>query len=227
MGFDRIVCLANSYKHKHRCVAGISQRSKKWVRLVGTKVPGCLTIKETCYPDGPPAELLDVFEVELGEACGSNCHPEDVFVTDRPWRLIRRFDQPGDTAFLKSLASQRPTILQGYGSRLKARRVEERPMEHSLELVEPFDLWWWLRLEDGKRKCRALFLVSPDSHIRYDLPLTDPDWEMKLQRMPLGIHSHADVEFKRFHKPLLTLSLGEEFKGFHYKLVAGVIPLPG
>jgi len=67
MGLDRIVCLANSYKHEHRCVAGISLRSKKWVRLVGTQIPGCLTIKETCYPDAAPVELLDVFEAELGE----------------------------------------------------------------------------------------------------------------------------------------------------------------
>ena len=86
MGLDRIVCLANSYKHEHRCVAGISLRSKRWVRLVGTQIPGCLTIRETCYPDGTPAELLDVFEAELGEPCGSNCHPEDVFITDRPDR---------------------------------------------------------------------------------------------------------------------------------------------
>ena len=35
MGLDRIVCLANSYKHDHRCVAGISLVTKKWVRLVG------------------------------------------------------------------------------------------------------------------------------------------------------------------------------------------------
>jgi hypothetical protein len=96
----RIVCLANSYKHDHRCVAGIDLGTKKWVRLIGSQAPGCLTVKETCYPDGRPAALLDVFEAELGEPCGSNCHPEDVYVTGRPWQPVRRFDDPAGARFL-------------------------------------------------------------------------------------------------------------------------------
>ena len=80
MGLDRIVCLANSYKHDNRCVAGISLVTKKWVRLVGGDVPGCVTRHQTCYADGSEARVLDVFEAELGEECGSNCHPEDVIV---------------------------------------------------------------------------------------------------------------------------------------------------
>ncbi len=91
VGLDHIVCLANSYKHDHRCVAGISLVTKKWVRLVGRAVPGCLTLKETCYGDGKQAALLDVFETELGEKCGSNCHPEDVFVMGIQWQPVRRF----------------------------------------------------------------------------------------------------------------------------------------
>ena len=64
MSTERIVCLANSYKHDHRCVAGISLVTKQWVRLVGRKVPGCLTLKEASYPDGREVALLDVFEAE-------------------------------------------------------------------------------------------------------------------------------------------------------------------
>src|ERR1039458_2524235 len=100
MRLDQILCLANSYKHDHRCVAGISLITKKWVRLVGRQVPGCLTIKETCYADGSQAALLDVFQAELGERCGSNSHPEDVFITEEPWSPVRRFDQPQDARFL-------------------------------------------------------------------------------------------------------------------------------
>ena len=42
MSFDRILCLANSYKHDHRCVAGISLVTKKWIRLgraKGSRLP--------------------------------------------------------------------------------------------------------------------------------------------------------------------------------------------
>ena len=75
MSVDRILCLANSYKHDHRCVAGIDLATKRWVRLVGRKIVGCLTVEETCYQDGSEAALLDVFEAELGDNCASQCHP--------------------------------------------------------------------------------------------------------------------------------------------------------
>jgi hypothetical protein len=225
MGLEQIVCLANSYKHEHRCVAGISLRSKKWVRLVGTQVPGCLTIKETCYPDGTPAELLDVFEADLGEACGSNCHPEDVFITERPWRPIRRFDQPEDLRFLSGYINKGPSILEGYGDRVYAKKVAGSAVAHSLEVVHPADLWWWIRDEKGNRRNRAIFRLGTN-WIRYDFPVTDPVWLDKLRTLPVGIRSHGSFFEGKPPKTLLTVSLGEPFEGFHYKLIAGVVNLP-
>jgi hypothetical protein len=226
MGLDCIVCLANSYKHDNRCVAGISLVSKNWVRLVSSQVPGCLTVQQTCYADGKETGVLDVFEVELGTGCGSNCHPEDVFVTKRQWQPIRRFDQPSDIKFLVENASQRPTILQGYGDRVAAHRVEETPMSRSLELICPEDLWWWVREEKGKRKSRAIFRTSRTSRIRYDFSVTDPAWLDMLHHLPTGIHPHSLLLSVQPRKTLLCVSLSEPFHGFHYKLVAGVINLP-
>jgi hypothetical protein len=226
MGLQRIVCLANSYKHDHRCVAGISLVTKKWVRLVGRKVPGCLTLEEASYPGGKEAGLLDVFDAELDEECGSNCHPEDVFVTKRPWCPIRRFDQPNDAKFLIAYVSQRPAILQGYGDRVTAHRVEETPMSRSLELICPEDLWWWVREEKGKRRSRAIFRTSPTSRIRYDLSVTDPACLDVLHQLPTGIHPHTLLLGGQPRQTFLCVSLSEPFYGFHYKLAAGVINLP-
>ena len=64
MSVRRIACLANSYKHDHRCVAGIDLSTKRWVRLIGNEIAGCMTLAEASYADGNPIELLDVFEVE-------------------------------------------------------------------------------------------------------------------------------------------------------------------
>jgi hypothetical protein len=223
---DQILCLANSYKHGNRCVAGICLATKQWVRLVGHQVPGCLTIKEASYSDGREAALLDVFEAELGFSCSSNCHPEDVLVSDKTWRPIRCFDQPQDALFLAAFLSRRPVVLQGYGDRVTAHRVEETPMDRSLELIEPEDLWWWIREENGKRKHHAIFRVSQTSRIRYDLSVTDPVWLKKLQSMPLGIYPHTYFCGGKFQKTFLTISLSEPFNGFLYKLVAGVVCLP-
>jgi hypothetical protein len=225
-GFDRIVCLANSYKHDNRCVAGISLNKKRWVRLAGRQVPGCLTRNQTCYPDGKEATLLDVFEVELGEKCGTNGHPEDVFVTEKPWQPIRRFDSPGDAKFLAAYVSKGPSILQGSSDRVYRRKIEGSPVEKSLELIHPDDLWWWIRDETGKRKNRALFRAGSASRVRYDLAVTDPVWLSQLNLLPAGIYPHSMFLSGKGNNTLLTISLSEPFEGFHYKLVAGVICLP-
>jgi hypothetical protein len=226
MGLDRIVCLANSYKHDHRCVAGISLVTKQWVRLVGQEVPGCLTLKETRYPDGKEAALLDVFEAELGERCGSNCHPEDVYVTGSPWRLVRHFDAPSYVHFLANYISKKPSVLQGYIDSVSVERVLEVPRERSLELIHPEDLWWWIREDRGKRKNRAFFRVSHESRVRYDLSVTDPVWLNLMRHLPAGIYPHTLLCGGKEPRTLLTISLSEPFEGFHYKLVAGVVCLP-
>jgi hypothetical protein len=225
MSSDRILCLANSYKHNHRCVAGINLVTKKWIRLVGRSVPGCLTVEETSYPDGSEAALLDVFEVELGERCGSNCHPEDVYVTDKPWRPVRRFDDSRDARFLASYLSKGPSILQGYGDRIYDRKIAGTPVEKSLELIHPDDLWWWIRDEEGKRKNRALVRAGHVSRTRYDLAVTDPAWLERLRPMQAGIYPHGFFFRERLPKTFLTVSLSEPFEHFHYKLVAGVVNL--
>ncbi|MGA3081400.1 MAG: hypothetical protein ABSD44_08460 [Terracidiphilus sp.] len=226
MGVERILCLANSYKHDHRCVAGISLATKRWVRLVGSQVPGCLTLKEASYADGKEAALLDVFEVELGERCGTNCHPEDVFVTETQWRPVRRFDEPRDARFLAAYVSKGPAILQGYGDRVYSRKFAGSPAEKSLELLHPDDLWWWIREENGKRKNRALFRSGHVGRIRYDLAVTDPAWLNLMRNLPAGIYPHALLCGGKPAKTFLTISLSEPFESFHYKLVAGVVALP-
>ena len=226
MSFDRILCLANSYKHNHRCVAGINLLTKKWVRLAGKRAPGCLTVDETCYQDGTQTRLLDVFEAELGEKCGSNYHPEDVFVTERPWRPVRRFDNADDLRFLSAFMNKGPALLKGYGDRIYDRAFADSPVERSLELIKPDDLWWWIRDENGKRKNRALFRLGHVNRAHYDLAVTDPAWLDRLRTVPAGIYPHSFFDKGKSSGTLLTVSLSEPFERFHYKLVAGVIELP-
>jgi len=226
MGLERILCLANSYKHDNRCVAGISLDTKKWVRLVGRKVPGCLTRKEVCYSDGKEAAVLDVFEAELGEGCGTNGHPEDIYVNEKTWEFLRRFDKTSDASFLAAYACKEPVVLQGYCDRVYVRRFANAPAQSSLGLICPDDLWWWIREEKGKRKNRAVFRLGHVGRIHFDLPVTDPAWLDKLNLMPAGIYPHALFFGGTAPKTFLTMSLSEPFDGFHYKLVAGVVPLP-
>jgi hypothetical protein len=226
MWFDRILCLANSYKHDHRCVAGMSLITKKWIRLVGRQVPGCLTRRETSYPDGTEVALLDVFEAEFDEKCGTSFHPEDIYVNRNRWRRIRRFDEPSDARRLLGFISNDQSVLQGYDDSVSASSVMESPLERSLELIHPEDLWWWIREDRGKRRNRAIFRVNPSSRVRYDLAVTDPATLDVLNLLPASIYPHAFLFGGKPPKTLLTISLSEPFDGFLYKLVAGVIHLP-
>ena len=127
----------------------------------------------------------------LDEPCGSNCHPEDVFVTEKPWRPVRRFDEPRDTKFLTAYVNKGPAVLQGYGDRVYARKIEGAPVDKSLELIHPDDLWWWIREENGKRKNRALFRAGHVSRTRYDLAVTDPVWLEELHLLsPRNLSAH-------------------------------------
>jgi hypothetical protein len=223
---DWILCLANSYKHDHRCVAGINLMTKQWVRLVGKQVSGCLTRKEASYPDGKEVALLDVFKAELGEPCGSNCHPEDVQVTGKPWTFVRSFNQPADLQVLASFIHEESTVLDGYCDRIDRQRFETTPARCSLGLNQPDDLWWWIREDHGKRKNRALFRLGNIGRTRYDLPITDPATLNTLKLLPAGIHPDKLIRGNKMTRTLLTISLSEPFDGFLYKLVAGVIHLP-
>jgi hypothetical protein len=223
---DRILCLANSYKHDHRCVAGISLISKQWVRLVGQAVPGCLTLKEASYPDGKEVRPLDIFEAEVDEACGSNSHPEDVYISPQPLRRIERFDRPHHSGKIALHVSKSPMVLDNYSDRIYYRKLEGAPIPNSIQLVKPDDLWWWIRDEGGKRKHRALFRVGNASRIRYDFAVTDPIWLQQLNLLSPGVYANSLLLGEKPHKTLLTVSLSEPFEGFHYKLVAGVISLP-
>lgn len=224
MEVDRILCLANSYKHENRCVAGISLITRKWVRLVGRCVPGCLTARETCYPDGREAAILDVFEVEIGKACGSNAHPEDVEVAGTPWKPLRRFDQPPDARFFQAYLDNGPAVLQGFGDRVYERRFDNQK-QASLQLIRGENLWWWIREENGKRKNRALFRKGSTLRACYDLAVTDPAWLDKLRTLAPGIYTHASFFVGKPPRTVLTVSLSEAFEHFHYKLIAGVVML--
>jgi hypothetical protein len=223
---DRILCLANSYKHDHRCVAGISLVTQQWVRLIGHSVPGCVTLKEASYPDGKQLRLLDIFEAELDESCGSNSHPEDVYLNPKALRLIDRFDQPHQAGKIARLTSKSPLVLQSYSDRVYYRKTESTRVQSSIELIKPDDLWWWIRDESGKRKNRALFRVGSASRVRYDLAVTDPVWLDQLRLLNPGIYPNSLFFGDKPCKTLLTVSLSEPFEGFHYKIVAGVIALP-
>jgi hypothetical protein len=216
------VCLANSYKHGGRCVAGICVDNGAWIRLRGQAANGALDAHEYALDDGSEARLLDVVEVELHYALPSGCHPEDWQIAPAPWRLIERAANPAQLQRIAASADKATTILRGYRDRVAADEIQTKPMLASLALIFPTEIWWWIREERGQRKSRSIFRRH---HVTYDFAVTDPRWLERLNLMPAGIYPHATFAGEAV-QTWLTISLSEAFYGWHYKLVAGVIVRP-
>ncbi len=214
-----IVCLANSYKHGGRCIAGVSIDDGAWIRLRGKALDGALCACEYALDDGSEPRLLDVIEVELHYAVPSDAHPEDWQIAPTQWHLVERPASPARMQMITAAADKVPTVLRGYRDRMAVGEVDAKPLLSSLVLVCPDQLHWWIREDGGKRRHRALFQRH---HVTYDFALTDPLWIEQFKPLPAGIYPHSDI-VDSSDETWLTISLSEPYFGFHYKLVAGVI----
>ena len=218
----QIICLANSYKHGGRCIAGLCPQDRTWIRLLGKSGDGALQPHEYHLDDGTEPRLLDLIEVDLHYALPSDCHPEDWHTSPAPWRLIRRSALPQPERFVLHKATKGTGILRGFRDRIAVHELTERPLDRSLTLVEPTRLSWWIREEKGARKYRALFSRQ---NVTYDFALTDPAWIDLLKLLPVGLYPHskfADAATQTY----LTISISEPFFGWHYKLAAAVVVIP-
>jgi hypothetical protein len=221
-----IVCLANSYKHGGRCVAGICVETGEWVRLRGAAADGALAPREYLLADGVgELRLLDVFQAELHYALPSDAHPEDWVIAPVPWRLLKR---PCSEKLWSQIARHEAdgtALLGGFGDRIAADDLIRRPMKASLALIMPDEIWWWIREDGAKRRNRVLFRRN---HVTFNLAVTDPRWLDQMNLLPAGIYAHK-VLAPKANQTWLVVSLSEAFEakaGFgawHYRIVAGVI----
>lgn len=216
-----ILCLANSFKHGGRCVAGICLEDGAWIRLRGKAPDGALCAGEYGLDDGTEPRLLDVIAVEVHCAIPSNSHPEDWQIAPVRWHRVER---PASAAAMQKLTlSTETTIFGDPCDRIAESQLNRRCLESSLMLVGSAGISWWIRGKGDARKYRALFKRND---ITYDFAVTDPRWLEHLDLLPIGIYPHADF-VTRAQDTWLTISLSEPFHGWHYKLVAGVIVLAG
>jgi hypothetical protein len=203
-------------------VAGISLEDGRWIRLRGKASDGALDLSEYVLADGDEVRVLDLIEADLHFALPSDCHPEDWQIVSAPWRLLQRPVKAEQWRKVTATADKATTILRGYRDRIAAAEARNKPMQASLVLVCPTEIHWWIREERGRRKYRALFRRH---NVTYDFAVTDPCWIEQLSRLPAGIHSHSTFASEAT-ETWLTISLSEEFHGWHYKLVAAVIQAP-
>ena len=219
----RIVCLANSRKLGGRCVAGkviADHQISGWLRPVSALPTGELSSRQCQYENGDDPQPLDVIDVPLA------CPVPHAFQTENwevasnerwvkigrlKWQCLRKgADSP------RSLWINNSSTRHGCHDRVTSQDAGSLdcslyliPVPRlSLTVISPS-----VDFGDPERRVQAAFRYRGTN---YALWVTDPIVEAQLIK-PKGPNKEDIGEC------YLTISLGEEFLGFHYKLVAAII----
>lgn len=198
-----LVVLANSVKHGQCCVAGKRLDTKEWVRPVSNADGAELTSQQAsamnpygAYKVKPLQKVNMCFE----QAVPLKNQPENHLINGVQW--VQQYNITPDelNQFLDT-----PTSLWGCGDRMdyQSIMVGQAAVEQSLQLVKVEHLMLYV---DGNDKRRASFSYND---IQYDLAVTDPSFDNLVSQQ-------SDL------MGILCISLGEEFHGDCYKLVAAI-----
>lgn len=218
----RIVCLANSRKISGRCVAGREWDGKAagaWVRPISSREHEEISEKEREYKDGSDPKVLDVIDIPLMRSRARTFQSENWLIDDRYyWEKAGRvsWTQLGTLVDAAgTLWSNGYSTKQGRNDRVPS--VIATKLKDSLRLirVRSLELVTYAPGESrgiNRRRVQGKFQYGG---VEYALRVTDPIVERTYLAQPDGEH--------RLGECYLTVSLGEEFKGFCYKLIAAVI----
>lgn len=223
-----IICLANSRKYQGRCVAGLRTDGSGWVRPVGPIDHGQLYPWHYTLADGTEARLLDVIRVSLDRPCPKPYQPEDWTVAEKTtWELRHRPVSPATgRAILRPRFTLGPSLLGTIGDRIPEDALADRAGQPSLCLVWPRDLHWEIRGRDQHGRSRQMRAGFTLRSAPYNLSITDQEWAKRLDHLPSGVHSLQAAGVAPDSRIVLTISLGEPYQGWCYKLVAAVIVIP-
>lgn len=217
----RLVCLAKSWKHGGRCVAGVQVEptdenryrvvrdgeEPRWIRPVTHQEHGAVpesVVRNVC--------LLDIIELPDAEPCPSGYQSENVLYDHTaPPSVIRKLPKSG--RILENFVTRRGGPL--FGNQGKAVHQDRiRDLDYSLLLIQPSRISFAdQESSSGKPQLRAHIIHET---VEYDLPVTDPEFVEAFRKG--GVPGEPANTY-------ITISLGLPFNEFHFKLVAGVFVL--
>lgn len=210
----RIICLANSYKHNGRCIAGIDE-SGRWLRPVSSSSKRAIN-KETRSINGSEPQLLDILEIPL-HAHGPNdgCQKENKLIKVGNWQKVGQ-EKPKD---LLKFCDDDSVILHNNLDYVRACCFRAIPHYawKSLQLIHSKNVVFE-KNENNKSKWQAKFINSKGN--AFNLRLTDPVISERLERGE-----------KIDRNCLLTISMAPGWSPDSripkrcYKFVAGVVEL--
>jgi hypothetical protein len=198
-----MVILANSIKHGEHCVAGKDINTKEWFRPVSDESGSALS-REQVMCTNPYGQYLakpmQKIRMTLGQHVPKVNQPENFQVDDSNWVQHYKLAENELESYLDS-----PSDLWGRNDRVLFNKIQTGniTIHNSLCLVKVDDLKLFMS-SDGKRRCSFSY-----NGIQYELAATDPMFDSLLRTNSIL-------------KGILCVSLGEEYHGYCYKLVASI-----
>lgn len=205
-----IVVLAKSIKHGKYCVAGKDINSNEWVRPV-SDINGAELSEEQCKCTNDQwqqrgnspysSNVLKKIEIRFLQHAPLPNQPENYIISDQVWQ--HRFNIKAHE--IQNYLDE-PETLWGDDSRIAFSLIENNAdsIQQSLYLVKVDNLTLYKNEED---KRRASFYYKGRN---YDLSVTDPNFDNILKDGSQNL------------KGILCISLGENYNGYCYKIVATI-----
>ncbi len=210
----RMICLANSRKSGGRCIAGIDYNTGEWIRPVNDG-GGELSLRDINYEDGNTPKVLDIIDVPVLEYQPLYYQPEN-WVIDWNYYWTKVGELP--VGELTDYCENELYIFGGSSDRVSEEQVKSITAPRSLILINVKEIcliktWNYKNFP----QLRAIFAYNGS---KYNLVVTDKSLEEKFLDGEVEIGQYPYVG-----NLYLTISLGENFYGNHYKLLASVICL--
>ena len=232
----KMICLANSFKHGGRCIAGFKTDGSGWLRPISSKFDGTLYEEHYTLANGQEPQLFNIIKIECTQPRPEWHQPENWIISNRRWQLVgypTREQLNNLLAKEIKRATNSPTLLSNQSDRIEWD-LQHNPPPASLCLIHPPTIQWQLSTKpySNKKKFRAIFSLQ---ETQYNLGITDPIWQNILNQLPDGEYTSEQIvdqlELENFNPDrfLLTISLSEPFQPseldpiYCFKLVAAVI----
>ncbi|MDB8803402.1 hypothetical protein PN294_14560 [Romboutsia sp. 1001216sp1] len=210
-----IVLLTKSRKHYNYCIAGKDINTGEWIRLISEDdtIHNAIKPSDLIYEDNTEAEILDVIRVRVKEISGENkilYQPENYILDDRYYLLKLEERNLND---LNNIIDDVDKIFFNTSNSISRNDLEEIENVNSLVLIEP-------EIVKVKRKNDTDLWANVKYNGEWYNSLTIKDISFT-EKYYNDITS--DYNGRNFYGVKLVISLGEEYKGNHYKLIAAVI----
>ncbi len=219
----QIVCLANSRKLAGRCIAGREwtpgEGAGNWIRPVSVRSGQEVSEYERQYEDGKDPKVLDIINIPLIEPKPKGWQTENWLLdSEFYWRKegdYSWFDLPALADPVEPLWIDGHSTYSGMNDKIPLAAAEVVSSSLRLLHLDRLELQVFAPGEafgNSKRRVQGWF-----SHagIHYALWVTDPVCERAYLEKLDGFYEIGEC--------YLTISLGEEYEGFCYKLIAAVI----